>query len=59
MVVGLPCDRIRRWCFDCGLYYEAIEELLTLEEVNKLREAFGVEPLAALREPAGQENAAA
>lgn len=59
MVDGLPVDRVRRWCFDCGLYYEAREEQRTLEEVNDMRAAFGLEPLKALREPRKQPRAAA
>ncbi len=47
----VPYEHMRRHCVDCGLYERADTGLLTLEEVNKLREANGYEPLKALKEP--------
>lgn len=40
-------------CLECGFYHFSfsVEGVETLEEVNNLREALGLEPLTALKEP--------
>ncbi len=46
-----PIDSIHGECLDCGFCYWTQDGRMTLEEVNKLREAFGLELLTALKEP--------
>ena len=45
-----PC-RVDAQCLRCGFYHFSVERQKTLEEVNNLREALGLEPLTALKEP--------
>jgi len=48
-----PYDLVSGICLDCGFHYSTVSNLMSLDEINKLREDYGYdpEPLKELRKP--------
>ena len=46
-----PYDSVNGNCLECGWKYWTDEDFDDLEEVNLIRESYGLEPLTTLAEP--------